>query len=35
MSWGAVEKVVMFASIFLAGWIYFEIKSLNQIHNYT
>jgi hypothetical protein len=34
-SWSGVEKVVMFTTIFAAGWIYFELKALNHIHNYT
>lgn len=34
-SWSGVEKAIMFSTIVFAGWIYFELKSLNSIHNYT
>lgn len=34
-SWNGIEKVVMFSSILIAGWIYFELKTLNAAHHYT
>jgi hypothetical protein len=34
-SWNGIEKVVMFSSIFIAGWIYFELKTLNTLYDFA
>ena len=35
LTWSGIEKVIMFSSIFIAGWIYLELKSLNASLGYS